>query len=55
MDQSLKFLQKNLRIGDFEKLSFFESAILDLFFQFFPIDNKIKASWMDIKDGTKLI
>ena len=29
----MKFSQKFLRIGDFEKLSFFESAILDFFFQ----------------------
>ena len=29
----MKFSQKILRIGDFEKLSFFESAILDFFFQ----------------------
>jgi hypothetical protein len=28
----MKFSQKNLRIGDFEKLSFFESAILDFYF-----------------------
>ena len=27
----MKFSQKFLRIGDFEKLSFFESAILDYF------------------------
>jgi hypothetical protein len=26
----MKFLQKTLRIGDFEKLSFFESAIFNL-------------------------
>ena len=28
-DQSMKFKQKKLRIGEFEKLSFFESATLD--------------------------
>ena len=32
-DQSMKFSQKILRIGDFEKLSFFESAILILIFK----------------------
>ena len=29
----MKFLQKILRIGDFEKWPFFESAILNFFFQ----------------------
>ena len=32
-DQSMKFWQKILRIGDFEKLCFFESAVLFFFFQ----------------------
>jgi hypothetical protein len=31
----MKFSQKFLRIGDFEKLSCFESAILKFFFDFF--------------------
>ena len=30
-DQSMKFSQKKLRIGDFEKWPFFESAILNFF------------------------
>ena len=33
----MKFLPKILRIGDFEKYCFFESAILDFFFAFFPL------------------
>ena len=32
-DQSMKFWQKILRIGDFEKLCFFESAVLFFFFK----------------------
>jgi hypothetical protein len=33
--ESMKFLRKNSRIGGFENLSFFESAIL-IFFSSFP-------------------
>ena len=43
----MKFSQKILRIGDFEKLSFFELAILDFFF----IPMKIGQSFLGIKDG----
>ena len=47
---------KNLRIGDFEKLSYFESAILDFFFQIFfllhPHENQSKLlgyqGWVEI-------
>ena len=49
-------IQKKLRIGDFEKLSFFESAILDFFFQknfFCFIPMKISQSYLGIKDGLK--
>jgi hypothetical protein len=52
----MKFSQKNLKIGDFEKLSFFESAIFGFFFQkkkkkyFIPM--KISQSYLGIKDGS---
>ena len=49
--QSMKFSQKILRIGNFEKLSFFESAILELFFAFIPM--KISQTYLAIKDGSK--
>ena len=51
------FHKKILRIGDFEKCTFFESAILNFFFQkkiffcFFPM--KISQSLLVSKDGSK--
>ena len=42
--------KSNLRIGDFEKLSFFELAALE-YFCFLPM--KISQSYLDIKDGSK--
>ena len=60
-DQSIKFSQKILRIGNFEKLSFFESALLEFFFSkkkkkkkkiFIPM--KISQSYLAIKDGSKI-
>ena len=43
-----------LRIGDFAKPSFFESAILDFFFlNFCLIPMKISQSFLCIKDGSK--
>ena len=52
----MKFLQKILRIGDFEKRCFLESAILIFFlnfhfFCFFPM--KTSQSLLVIKDGSK--
>ena len=53
----MKFSQKNLRIGDFEKLSFFESAILEFFskkklFLLNPHENQSKLlgyqGWVEI-------
>ena len=46
----MKFSQKILRIGDFEKLSFFESAILN-FFCFIPM--KISHKLCVRMDGTQ--
>ena len=43
-DQFMKFSQKILRIGDFEKLSVFELAIL-IFYASFP--------WKSVKKGSK--
>ena len=40
-----------LRIGDFEKCTFFESVILNFFFCFFPM--KISQSLLVSKDGSK--
>ena len=51
-DQSLKFLQKILRIGGFEKFRFFESAIL-IFFCFIPM--KISYKLCDRMDGTQFL
>ena len=46
LSQFLKFSQKDIEIGDFEKL-FFELAILDIFFQkrknLHPRDNQSKV------------
>ena len=42
----MKFSQNNLRIGDFEKLIFFESAILAIFFKkkmLHPHENQSKV------------
>ena len=56
-DQALKFSRKILRIGGIEKLSFFESAILESFlknkhfFCFIPM--KISQSFLGSKDGSK--
>ena len=54
-DQSLKFRQGNLRIGDFEKLRFFGLAILDLFSQscFLHHSHEYLSTFMDVKDETK--
>jgi hypothetical protein len=42
----MKFSKNVLRIGDFEKLSFFESAILDFFF-LDPYENYV-IEWMGL-------